>query len=112
SRSSLPAPACASRPRCRKRGRTSTGRRYASSRRPPDASTSSCCALCEPGGAGVVQAGAMPTVRFLSDEGDLEVDVPEGGPLVDVCDEHDAPVPFSCRSASCGTCRLDVLEGL
>jgi len=54
----------------------------------------------------------MPTVRFLSDEGDLEVDVPEGGPLVDVCDEHDAPVPFSCRSASCGTCRLDVLEGL
>lgn len=54
----------------------------------------------------------MPKVRFLSSEGDLEVDVPEGGPLVDVCDEHEAPVPFSCRSASCGTCRIDVLEGL
>lgn len=54
----------------------------------------------------------MPTVRFLSAEGDLEVDVPEGGPLVDICDEHEAPVPFSCRGASCGTCRLDVLEGL
>jgi ferredoxin len=41
----------------------------------------------------------------------VEIDVPEGGPLVDLCDECGAPVPFSCRSASCGTCRIDVLEG-
>lgn len=56
----------------------------------------------------------MPTVRFLDSEGELavEVDVPEGGALVDLCDLHEAPVPFSCRSASCGTCRVDVLEGL
>jgi len=62
--------------------------------------------------ARVIQAGAMPRVRFLSPDGELEVDVPEGGSLVDVCDEYEAPVPFSCRSASCGTCRIDVLEGL
>src|SRR5438128_10547662 len=55
----------------------------------------------------------MPTIFF---EGNLfgddrEVDVPEGGPLVDVCDATSAPVPFSCRSATCGTCRIEVLEG-
>jgi len=31
--------------------------------------------------------------------------------LVDVCDACRAPISFSCRSASCGTCRVDVLEG-
>jgi ferredoxin len=31
--------------------------------------------------------------------------------LVDLCDERTAPVAFSCRSASCGTCRIEVLEG-
>jgi 2Fe-2S ferredoxin len=42
----------------------------------------------------------------------LVVPVPRGGPLVDVCDSHAAPVPFSCKSANCGTCRIDVLEGM
>jgi len=41
----------------------------------------------------------------------LEVPAPDGGALVDICDNETAPVPFSCRSASCGTCRIDVLEG-
>jgi 2Fe-2S ferredoxin len=41
----------------------------------------------------------------------VEVAVPDGGALVDVCDEHRAPVPFSCKSANCGTCRVEVLEG-
>jgi 2Fe-2S ferredoxin len=39
------------------------------------------------------------------------VDAPKGGKLVDICDASDAIVPFSCRSASCGTCRVDVFEG-
>ncbi len=34
-----------------------------------------------------------------------------GGSLVDLCDEVAAPVPFSCRSANCGTCRVVILEG-
>jgi ferredoxin len=39
----------------------------------------------------------------------LEVDA--GGELLDLCDEYFAPIPFSCRSASCGTCHVEVLEG-
>ncbi len=31
--------------------------------------------------------------------------------LIDVCDESHAPVEFSCRSGTCGTCRIEVLEG-
>ena len=41
----------------------------------------------------------------------LEVASPGGARLVDLCDEKSAGVPFSCRSASCGTCRVEVLEG-
>lgn len=41
----------------------------------------------------------------------IHVDAPEGGSLLDVCDDADASIPFSCRSANCGTCRIDVLEG-
>jgi len=54
----------------------------------------------------------VPVIVFESpDLPPLEVSAPGGGPLVDICDERNAPVPFSCRSASCGTCRVDVLEG-
>jgi ferredoxin len=57
----------------------------------------------------------MPTVIFEQPHGvsgaPLVVAVPEGGALVDVCDDHAAPVPFSCKSASCGTCRVEILEG-
>ena len=38
-------------------------------------------------------------------------DEPSGGRLVDICDDTEAAVPFSCRGASCGTCRIEVLEG-
>ncbi len=40
-----------------------------------------------------------------------EVDVPEGGSVMDLADEQWLPIPFSCRSASCGTCQCEVLEG-
>ena len=57
----------------------------------------------------------MPVVVFEGrDSPALEVSVPRGGRLLDLCDEQVASVPavpFSCRSASCGTCRIDVLEG-
>jgi 2Fe-2S ferredoxin len=62
---------------------------------------------------------AVPTVIFEPDPLDkspsrqpLVVAVPEGGPLVDVCDARRAPIPFSCKSANCGTCRFEVLDGL
>ncbi|MDP9002512.1 MAG: (2Fe-2S)-binding protein [Myxococcota bacterium] len=53
----------------------------------------------------------MPRVMFESGEVIVEADMPDGGRLVDLCDERSAPVPFSCRSASCGTCRIDVIQG-
>jgi ferredoxin len=54
----------------------------------------------------------MPLVLFESSEApSVEANAPAGTRLVDLCDERNAPVPFSCRSASCGTCRIDVLEG-
>jgi len=53
----------------------------------------------------------MARVRFLPSG--YEVEVAPGTALVDVCDDHpEAEVPFSCRSASCGTCRCQVTEGM
>jgi ferredoxin len=55
----------------------------------------------------------MPIVVFESRRrAPIEIAVPEGGRLMDACDDARAPVPFSCRTASCGTCRVDVLEGM
>jgi ferredoxin len=55
----------------------------------------------------------VPQVFFesLDDAPSVEASAPAGTALVDLCDDRNAPVPFSCRSASCGTCRIDVLEG-
>jgi 2Fe-2S ferredoxin len=54
----------------------------------------------------------MPTIVFEPPNGPAKsIDAPTGGSLADLCDAHDAPVPFSCRSASCGTCRCAVVEG-
>jgi 2Fe-2S ferredoxin len=55
----------------------------------------------------------MSKVVFVPSAGGAPVtaDAPEGGSLADLCDRIDAPIPFSCRSANCGTCRIEVLEG-
>lgn len=55
----------------------------------------------------------MPRIEFLeSTAGRAKTIEVEGGcALVDVCDSHFAPVPFSCRSATCGTCHVQVLAG-
>ncbi len=54
----------------------------------------------------------MPRIVFIGLDGDQkETNAPGGAALVDLADEVNAPIPFSCRSASCGTCRLVVLEG-
>jgi len=39
------------------------------------------------------------------------IDIPSGERVLDACDEHAAPVLFSCRTASCGACRVSVLRG-
>ena len=54
----------------------------------------------------------MPTVVFeAKGEKPVTVEAPEGGALADMCDRSEAPIPFSCRSANCGTCRVVLLEG-
>jgi ferredoxin len=55
----------------------------------------------------------VPKIEFLESHagGPKTVDAPEGGALVDICDIAYAPVPFSCRSATCGTCHVAILEG-
>lgn len=54
----------------------------------------------------------MSRIVFIGLEGEEAVaDAPQGAALVDLCDSSNAPIPFSCRSASCGTCRIVVLEG-
>jgi ferredoxin len=55
----------------------------------------------------------MPKIEFSANSiGQAKlVDAEQGGELVDICDEYLAPIPFSCRSASCGTCHVAVLEG-
>ena len=52
----------------------------------------------------------MPHVVF--ERTGFAVDVSGGVAIVDVCDRHiQAGVPFACRHANCGVCRLEVVEG-
>jgi ferredoxin len=55
----------------------------------------------------------VPRIRIVNSPAgaDRELDAPEGGDLVDLCDVRRLPIPFSCRSASCATCQVTVLEG-
>ena len=54
----------------------------------------------------------MARVTFETVDGfSKTVDARAGGSLADLCDSVSAPVPFSCRSANCGTCRIVVIEG-
>lgn len=53
----------------------------------------------------------MPRVVF--ERTCFEVDAPDGARIVDLSYAHpQAAVPYSCRRASCGTCRVEVREGL
>lgn len=55
----------------------------------------------------------MPVITFESSDGSAKktVDAPNGGALADIIDDNGAPIPFSCRSASCATCHIEVIEG-
>ena len=55
----------------------------------------------------------MPRVDFLASQAGhaTAIERPAGGSLRDACSESGAPIPFSCRSTTCGTCRIEVVEG-
>ena len=42
---------------------------------------------------------------------ELAIDAAAGDALADLVDDNNGPIPFSCRSAACGTCRIHILEG-
>lgn len=53
----------------------------------------------------------MARVRF--EPAGVEVEAEPGTEIIDLCDSTpSAEVPFSCRSANCGTCRVEVREGM
>jgi 2Fe-2S ferredoxin len=41
----------------------------------------------------------------------MKLHVQHGAAVMDACDAAGAPIQFCCRSASCGTCRVEVLRG-
>lgn len=41
----------------------------------------------------------------------MELQVHDGAAIMEACDAAGAPIQFCCRSASCGTCRVEVLRG-
>ena len=49
-------------------------------------------------------------IKFLGAE-ELTVQATAGTRLMNVCDEFNAPLLFGCRSASCGTCLIEVVDG-
>jgi ferredoxin len=53
----------------------------------------------------------MPVVEFMASSAGPAVRVEAAGRLLDICDEIGAPVEFSCRAATCGTCRVEVEAG-
>jgi ferredoxin len=53
-------------------------------------------------------------IRVLAASGRTELaatSAPAGERLMDALDEVRSPVPFSCRSATCGSCLVEVVAG-
>lgn len=49
--------------------------------------------------------------RLVFERTRYEVNVPDGGRVIDVCDEHFmAGISFACRHANCGICRVEVID--
>jgi len=52
----------------------------------------------------------MTIVRFEPSGVEALADAPSR--LMDIADDApDSDIPFSCRAANCGTCRVEILEG-
>lgn len=53
----------------------------------------------------------MAMVHRLKIGDAFAVDVTAGASVLEICEEHDAPVPFDCRGGACGTCLVQVVAG-
>lgn len=52
----------------------------------------------------------MPKVTVTTDN--LTIEVKEGYPLIDMCEDHDTSILFGCRDGACGACMVRVKEGM
>ncbi len=50
----------------------------------------------------------MGTLKF--EHSGEEIEIPEGSPIAEACEE--AGVPFACTEGVCGTCVIEVKEGM
>lgn len=54
----------------------------------------------------------MSKIRVRFEPSGFEVDAQPGEAIMDITDANPAAeIPYSCRSATCGTCRAEVVEG-
>lgn len=48
--------------------------------------------------------------KLILEDTEEEFEIPDGGKIADVCEE--AGVPFACTEGVCGTCVIEVNEGM
>jgi len=48
--------------------------------------------------------------KIFFEDSEEEVDVPDNSPIMESCEE--AGVPFACTEGVCGTCVIEVTEGM
>lgn len=54
----------------------------------------------------------MSHIRVRFEPAGFEVDAEPGEAIMDITDANPAAdIPYSCRAATCGTCRVEVVEG-
>ena len=51
----------------------------------------------------------MPKVYIKTD--DKTIDIKEGLPLIDMCEDYDTSILFGCRDGACGACMIRVTKG-
>jgi ferredoxin len=59
-----------------------------------------------------MEAAKSPEAIVLRIGDDLTLTLRSGERLIDICDRSATPISFSCRSGSCGTCAIRVLQGM
>lgn len=48
--------------------------------------------------------------KIIFEENNEEADLPDGAPIAEACEQ--AGVPFACTEGVCGTCVIEVTEGM
>ncbi len=48
--------------------------------------------------------------KLIFEDTDEEIDLPDGSPISEPCEQ--AGVPFACTEGVCGTCVIEVTEGM